>query len=163
MIEELKAKAAEHWETWLPEMWADLIAENRLDQALTQAAMQAEREIREWMDRGARLDEAEEMVLPKTILLTPEPGVSGLGEEIDEELRQREADYQEMIRRENAHIRAFRIEQEMQEGISRAEAEFRVAREMNDEIPWSQVKGGEKGWYDSQLAKELTELRKYRK
>jgi hypothetical protein len=163
MIEELKAKAAEHWETWLPGMWADLIAEDRLDQALTQAAMQAEREIREWMDRGARLDEAEEMVLPRIILLTPEPGVSGLDEEIDEELLQREADYQEMIRREDASMRAFRIEQEVLEGMPRAEAEMLIASEMNDEIPWSQVKGGEKGWHDHQLAKELAELRKYRK
>lgn len=145
MIEELKAKAADHWQEWLPAKWANLVAEDRVDLELTRAATQAEREIREWMDRGARLDEAEEMVLPRTILLAPEPGVSGLGEEIDEELRQREADYQEMIRRENAHIRAFRIEQEMQEGVSRAEAEFRVAREMNVEIPWSQIRGGEKG------------------
>lgn len=94
MIQELKAKAAEYWREWLPQKWADLVAEDQVDEALTQAATQAEQEIRALMAQGARLDEAEEIVLPQTILLPPEAGVSGLGPEIDAELAQKEADYQ---------------------------------------------------------------------
>lgn len=96
MIQELKAKAAEHWQNFLPQKWATLVAEDRVDEALTKAATQAESEIRALMDRGARLDEAEEIVLPQSILLKPEPGVSGLGAEVDEELAQKEVEYQKL-------------------------------------------------------------------
>lgn len=95
MIQELKAKAAEHWQTYLPQKWADLIAEDRVDLELTRAATQAEAEIRQWMERGARLDEAEEIVLPQTIYLPPE--TSGLDKETEEELRQMEDRYQREI------------------------------------------------------------------
>lgn len=73
MIEELKAKAANHWRTWLPKKWAALVAEDRVDEELTRAAIEAEKAIRQWMDGGARQDEAEEIVLPEFILLKPEP------------------------------------------------------------------------------------------
>jgi len=73
MIEELKAKAANHWRRWLPKKWAALVAEDRVDEELTISATQAEKAIRQWMDGGARLDEAEEIVLPEIILLKPEP------------------------------------------------------------------------------------------
>ena len=74
MIEELKHRAAEHWMEWLPKKWAALVKEDRVDQELNRVAIQAEREIRQWMSRGARLDEAEEIVLPELILLKPEKG-----------------------------------------------------------------------------------------
>ncbi len=73
MIQELKSKAATHWQEWLPIKWAKLVAEDRVDEALNQAARAAEKEIRRWMALGARLDEAEERVLPELILLKPEP------------------------------------------------------------------------------------------
>lgn len=92
MIQELKAKAAEHWQTYLPTMWAELVAEDRVDEALTKAATEAESEIRTLMERGARLDEAEEMVLPKLIYLPPE--TDGLDPEVAAELAQKEAEYQ---------------------------------------------------------------------
>lgn len=91
MIEELKAKAAAHWKEWLPKRWESLQAAGALDQALTRSARLAEREIREWMERGARLDEAEEIVLPQYILLTPENPGSLADEELDQELAQIEA------------------------------------------------------------------------
>ena len=52
---------------------AALVAEDRVDEELTLAAKQTEKEIRQLMDSGARLDEAEEIVLPEYILLKPEP------------------------------------------------------------------------------------------
>lgn len=93
MLQELKAKAAEHWQEWLPAKWAKLVAEDRVDLELTRAATQAEREIREWMDRGARLDEAEEIVLPQTILLKPETKGTGSREQ-DLELQAMESSHQ---------------------------------------------------------------------
>lgn len=96
MIQELKAKAAEHWKEWLPAKWAKLVAEDRVDLALTQAATQAEAEIREWMDRGARLDEAEEIVLPQLILLPPEVKDSTGDPEQDQELQAMEDRHQNL-------------------------------------------------------------------
>ena len=52
MIEELKSKAAHHWKTYLPRMWKQLIAEDRLDLTLNQAARAAEKTIWYWMDKG---------------------------------------------------------------------------------------------------------------
>ncbi len=95
MINELKHKAAEHWKEWLPRKWASLVAEDRVDEELTRVAMQAEREIRQWMDRGARLDEAEEIVLPELILLKPEKGA---WPEVEAEEAEREALHQKMMR-----------------------------------------------------------------
>jgi hypothetical protein len=163
MIEELKAKAAEHWSEWLPAKWAALVEENRVDQELTRVATLAEREIREWMNRGARLDEAEEIVLPRLILLPPENKDSTGSLEQDQELIQMEAEYQERMRRETAAMRTLQIQQDVDEGVPREMAELRAAIDAGDEIPWSNIRGGEKGWYDRQLAKELAELRKYRK
>lgn len=91
MIQELKQKAAEHWREWLPRKWASLMASGMVDQALTTAATQAEQEIRQWMERGARLDEAEEIVLPQLILLPPENPESLGDADLDEELQAKEA------------------------------------------------------------------------
>lgn len=95
MIQELKAKAAEYWQTFLPQKWAVLVAEDRVDEELTRVATRAESEIRALMERGVRLDEAEEIVLPETIYLPPEEGETGLGPEIDAELAKKEQDYQD--------------------------------------------------------------------
>ncbi len=95
MIEELKAKAAQHWKEWLPTMWATLVKEDRVDLALTQAATKAADQILELMRQGARLDEAEEMVLPELILLPPENKGSTGSAAQDEELAQMEAEYRE--------------------------------------------------------------------
>ncbi len=73
MRKQLKHKAMIHWQEWLPIKWAELVAEDRVDEALNQAARAAEKEIRQLMAQGARLDEAEEIVLPTWILLPPEP------------------------------------------------------------------------------------------
>lgn len=93
MIQELKSKAIAHWTEFLPQKWADLVAEDRVDAELDRAARAAEKEIRQLMDNGARLDEAEEIVLPTLILLPPEE----LQE--DEESREMEEEYQRTVGR----------------------------------------------------------------
>ena len=93
MIQELKSKAAAHWMEFLPEKWAELVAEDRVDAELNLAARAAEKEIRQLMANGARLDEAEEIVLPTLILLPPEE------QEEDEESREMEAEYQRTVGR----------------------------------------------------------------
>lgn len=100
MIQELKEKAREHWMNFLPSKWAELVDEDRVDQALTEAATAAEKAIRQWMAKGARLDEAEEMVLPSLIYLPPEKGATGLDKESQAESDQMEAQYQEMKAKE---------------------------------------------------------------
>lgn len=96
VIEELKAKAMAHWRLWLPEKWAALVAADRVDEALSNAARAAEKEIRQLMRAGAKLNEAEEMVLPEYILLPPEDENADLDEESRAELAQMEADYLEV-------------------------------------------------------------------
>lgn len=93
MIQELKSKAAAHWMEFLPQKWADLVAEDRVDAELNLAAHAAEKEIRQLMAMGARLDEAEEIVLPTLILLPPEE------QDEDEESREMEAEYQRTVGR----------------------------------------------------------------
>jgi len=95
MIQELKALAAEHWRTYLPTKWAALMAADRVDLELTQAATLAEKQIRELMLKGAREDEAREMVLPDLIYLPPEE--SGLSPEAQEEEAELEAEYQATV------------------------------------------------------------------
>ena len=95
MINELKHKAATHWMEWLPKKWETLVKEDRVDEELTRVAIQAEQEIRQWMERGARLDEAEEIVLPQLILLKPEKGA---WLEVEAEEAAREAAHQQMMR-----------------------------------------------------------------
>lgn len=90
MFEELKAKAAEHWETFLPGLWAQLRQEDRLDLALNEAARKAHDQIRTLMDQGLRQDEAEERVLPDLIYLPPE--TDGLDPETARELAEKRAE-----------------------------------------------------------------------
>lgn len=68
----LAKKAIRHWKEWLPNRYRELVEANQLLTAAEAAAKGAAQEIRELMDAGARLDEAEEVVLPKWILLPPE-------------------------------------------------------------------------------------------
>ncbi len=92
MIQELKKKAADHWRAYLPTKWANLMRTDSLDLELNRAAREAASEIRTLMDRGARLDEAEEIVLPQLIYLEPE--TDGLDEEQRAEDAEIEAEYQ---------------------------------------------------------------------
>lgn len=93
MIQQLKSKAAAHWMEYLPQKWAQLLAEDRVDAELNLAARAAEKEIRRLMANGARLDEAEEIVLPSLILLPPED------QEEDEESLEMEEEYQRTVGR----------------------------------------------------------------
>lgn len=72
MERRLARKALNHWREWLPAMYADLERNNQLVSTAAANAEMAAREILELMAAGARLDEAEEIVLPKYILLPPE-------------------------------------------------------------------------------------------
>lgn len=66
-------KAIRHWKEWLPNRYAELLEANQLITAAEAAAKGAALEMKELMDAGMRRDEAEEIVLPKWILLPPEP------------------------------------------------------------------------------------------
>ena len=68
----LAHKAIRHWREWLPNRYAELLETNQLAEAADAAAKGAAMEIRALMNAGARRDEAEEVVLPKWILLPPE-------------------------------------------------------------------------------------------
>lgn len=93
MIQELKSKAAAHWMEYLPQKWAELVAQDRVDAELDLAARAAEKEIRRLMAAGARQDEAEEVVLPDLILLPPE------SQEEDQESLDLEEEYQRTVGR----------------------------------------------------------------
>ena len=85
MERRLANKAIRYWKDWLPNRYKELLEANQLVTAANAAAAGAAKEIRELMQAGARLDEAEEVVLPKYILLPPEERP----EEPEEELEQR--------------------------------------------------------------------------
>lgn len=94
-IPELKAKALRHWKKWLPKKYASLQAEGKLDEAAQGAADLAQQEINFLVrDKGYQEHEAEEVALPKFILLPPEPQEDGLDAEQRRETEQRERDYQ---------------------------------------------------------------------
>ena len=93
----LAKKAIRHWKEWLPNRYRELVEANQLLTAAEAAAKGAAQEIRELMDAGARLDEAEEIVLPQLILLKPEKGA---WKEVEEEEAAREAQHQKMMRKE---------------------------------------------------------------
>jgi len=72
-IQELKNLARRHWNKWLPKKVADLKAQGKLDEALTGAAQLAQKEIELLMSkRHYQEHEANEVALPKFILLPPE-------------------------------------------------------------------------------------------
>ena len=66
-------KARKHWEEWLPEKTQDLKEVGEFKAATRIAARRAQAEIVDLMARGYQEHEAEEVVLPKHILLEPEP------------------------------------------------------------------------------------------
>lgn len=91
MERRLASKALRHWKEWLPNRYKELLEANGLVTAAAAAAAGAAKEIKELMDAGARLDEAEEIVLPKWILLTPEEPDPESEEQM--ELAEKEAAY----------------------------------------------------------------------
>lgn len=74
-VKQLKELAIDHWTEWRPKFVKDLIKQNRLQTVALAAAKKASEEIRELMEYGYQLHEAEEVVLQKYILRPPEPEV----------------------------------------------------------------------------------------
>jgi len=66
-------KARKHWEEWLPEKTQGLKETGEFKVATRGAARLAQAEIADLMVQGYEKHKAEEMVLPKHILLEPEP------------------------------------------------------------------------------------------
>lgn len=96
MERRLANKAIRHWREWLPNRYRELLEANELVTAAAAAAAGAAREIKELMQAGARLDEAEEVVLPKWILLPPEEPDPEEPDWEATELADREAAYQRL-------------------------------------------------------------------
>jgi hypothetical protein len=92
----LAIKARKHWETWLPEKTKELKAAGEFGAAIQIAARRAQEEIADLMAQGYQEHEAAEVVLPKFILLKPEPEPDDDWEAI--ELAEMERKYQEMMR-----------------------------------------------------------------
>ncbi len=96
MERRLASKAIRYWKDWLPKRYKELLDANQLVTAAAAAAAGAAKEIKELMQAGARLDEAEEVVLPKWILLQPEePDLEDPDWEASE-LMDKEAAYQSL-------------------------------------------------------------------
>jgi hypothetical protein len=64
--------ALRHWKEWCPTLYRELKAAGTLNKAAQDASKNAVRQVAELMQAGARKDEAEEIVLPDSILLPPE-------------------------------------------------------------------------------------------
>jgi hypothetical protein len=92
----LAIKARKHWEEWLPNKTAELKAARLFGSAIQIAARRAQEEIADLMAQGYQEHEAAEMVLPKFILLKPEPEPDDDWAAI--ESAERERKYQEMMR-----------------------------------------------------------------
>jgi hypothetical protein len=65
--------ALRHWKKWLPKHYAELSAKSELHTVTQVAAALTEAEVRALMDRGLVRQDAENIVLPRYILLAPEP------------------------------------------------------------------------------------------
>lgn len=98
MERRLTNKAIRHWKEWLPNRYAELLEANQLITAAEAAAKGAAQEMKALMDAGMRRDEAEEIVLPKWILLPPESSASEDADWEDDELAELEDQYREMMR-----------------------------------------------------------------
>lgn len=96
MERRLANKAIRYWKDWLPNRYKELLDANQLVTAAATAAAGAAKEIKELMQAGARLDEAEEVVLPKWILLQPEEPDPEEPDWETTELDDREAAYQRL-------------------------------------------------------------------
>ncbi len=68
----LSEMARTHWARFLPKMYARMQEEGTLEQELTKAGETALQELLDLEERGLRRNEANEIVLPKYILLPPE-------------------------------------------------------------------------------------------
>jgi hypothetical protein len=64
--------ALNHWKQWRPNMVKELRAEGSLNEEVQKASRLASEQIANLMQKGFQKHEAEEMVLPETILLPPE-------------------------------------------------------------------------------------------
>lgn len=96
MERRLASKAIRYWKEWLPNRYRELLEANELVTAAAAAAAGAAKEIRQLMAAGARLDEAEEVVLPKWILLQPEEPDQEEPDWEETELEDRETRYQRL-------------------------------------------------------------------
>lgn len=93
MQAELEQKARRYWSRWLPQKVAELKRAGRLKEALQGAAKSAQAEIESLRQVGYSQHEAEEVALKNHILLPPEPG-AGLPQDQEDELAEKEAEYQ---------------------------------------------------------------------
>lgn len=66
-------KALRHWEQWRPKMVAEMREAGTLNAEAQKASKEAARQVAQLMQNGYQQHEAEEVVLPGYILLTPEP------------------------------------------------------------------------------------------
>jgi hypothetical protein len=80
-LNEYGLKAKSHWERHRPRMVKDLKDEDRYEEALLEAQKRTTDEIKELLMHGFQLYEAEEVVLPKYVLLPDESDQPNLAEE----------------------------------------------------------------------------------
>lgn len=97
-----RAKARNHWETWLPKKTAELKAEGDFESSLQVAAVNANRLILELTQtQGYQKHEAEEVALKQYILLEPEKvayeDMPLWEQELEDEIEEREREYLEMM------------------------------------------------------------------
>lgn len=67
-------RALDHWKKWLPQMTKELRAAGTLNDRAQQASSLAAEQVANLMQHGLQQHEAEEIVLPETVLLPPERG-----------------------------------------------------------------------------------------
>lgn len=72
-LTQLKNLYLRHLQEWRPKQYRTLKKENRINLTANRAAQRVYREIKSLRDSGYQNHEAEEIVLPRYILLTPEP------------------------------------------------------------------------------------------
>lgn len=75
LAEDYAATALRHWKRWRPRMVRDMRREGTLDRHVQDAARRAADQVASLMAKGFQRFEAEEMVLPDLIIVTPESGV----------------------------------------------------------------------------------------
>ena len=75
LADDYAALALRHWSRWRPSMVREFREAGALDRHIEDAAKRAADQVERLMAKGFQRFEAEEMVLPDEILLTPEPGV----------------------------------------------------------------------------------------
>ena len=67
-----KGLALKHWKEWRPKAYRQMQEDGTLNEAAQTASWEAARQVAELMEAGYQKHEAEEVVLPETILLPPE-------------------------------------------------------------------------------------------